>query len=149
MAHEIPYDEPARLRARLRSRYPIMSDRLLGRGRLPTVRLQRAVRRTHRVSVLDHVLAWVHWLWFLEPYAALLYILLRHPAHFPRAARQLAAVFDLGCLIYFLVPTSPPWWSSEHGLTEGEEVRRVMVEVGEETWGAAWPPPIRRSTWIG
>ena len=25
------------------------------------------------------------------------------------------------------------------GLTEGEEVRRVMVEVGEETWGRAWP----------
>jgi membrane-associated phospholipid phosphatase len=139
MAHEIPYDEPAGLRARLRSRYPIVSDRLIGMGRLPNLRLQRSLRRLDRVSLVDHVLTWVHWLWFIEPYAALVYILLRHPAHFPRAARQLAAVFDLGCAVYFLVPTAPPWWASEQGLTGDEEVRRVMVEVGEETWGAAWP----------
>ena len=50
----------------------------------------------------------------------------------------MAAVFDLGCAVYFAVPTAPPWWSSEQGLT-GEEVRRIMVEVGEETWGSAWP----------
>ena len=50
----------------------------------------------------------------------------------------MAAVFDLGCAVYFAVPTAPPWWASEQGLT-GEEVRRIMVEVGEETWGSAWP----------
>ena len=49
----------------------------------------------------------------------------------------MAAVFDLGCAVYFAVPTAPPWWSSEQGLT-GEEVRRIMVEVGEPTWGRAW-----------
>jgi membrane-associated phospholipid phosphatase len=87
---------------------------------------------------VNRFLTWVHWLWFLEPYLALLFILLRHPEHFPRAARQMAAVFDLGCAVYFLAPTAPPWWSSEQGLT-GEEVRRIMVEVGEETWGSAWP----------
>lgn len=139
MAHEIPFDDPSRLRARLRSRYPIVSDRLLGLGRLPTFRLQRALRAPDRVSLADHLLAWVHWLWFIEPYAVLLYILARHPRHFPRAARQLAAVFDLGCLVYFLVPTAPPWWASDQGLTGDEEVRRVMVEVGEETWRGAWP----------
>jgi membrane-associated phospholipid phosphatase len=138
MAHEIPYDEPERLRARLRTRYPIAIDRVLGLGRLPNARLQRALSRHPRVRALDHVLAWTHWLWFLEPYLALLYILVRHPRRFPRAARQMAAVFDLGCVVYFAVPTAPPWWSSEQGLT-GEEVRRVMVEVGEETWGPAWP----------
>ncbi len=51
----------------------------------------------------------------------------------------MAAVFDLGCAVYFAVPTAPPWWASEQGLTEGEEVRRMMVEVGEKTWGPAWP----------
>ena len=90
------------------------------------------------VGALDRFLTWVHWLWFLEPYLALLWILLRHPERFPRAARQMAAVFDLGCVVYFAVPTAPPWWASEQGLT-GEEVRRIMVEVGEETWGSAWP----------
>jgi membrane-associated phospholipid phosphatase len=138
MVHELPFDDPERLRSRLFSRYPIVVDRLLGFGRLPNARLQRGLARLPRVRLLDQVLTWVHWLWFFEPYVALTYILVRHPEHFPRAARRLAAVFDTGCIAYFAVPTSPPWWASEQGLT-GEEVRRIMVEVGEETWGGAWP----------
>jgi membrane-associated phospholipid phosphatase len=70
---------------------------------------------------------------------ALAYILVRHPEHFPRAARRLAAVFDLGCVGYFAVPTAPPWWASEQGYTGDEEVRRIMEEVGKEFWGDAWP----------
>jgi membrane-associated phospholipid phosphatase len=138
MAHELPYDDPERLRRRLLARYPISIDRAIGFGRLPSARLQRTLSRLPRVRVLDRFLTWVHWLWFLEPYAALLFILLRHPRRFPRAARQLAAVFDIGCAVYFLAPTAPPWWSSEQGLA-GEEVRRVMIPVGERTWGRAWP----------
>ena len=138
MVHELPYDDPDRLRRRLRTGYPIAIDRAIGLGRLPTTRLQRALARLGRVNLLDRFLTWVHWLWFLEPYLALLFILIRHPDRFPRAARQLAAVFDLGCAVYFLAPTAPPWWSAEQGVT-GEEVRRIMVEVGEGTWGSAWP----------
>lgn len=137
VAHELPYDDPARLRARLRTRYPIAVDRAIGGGRLPNVRLQRALGRLPGVRAVNHVLTWAHWLWFAEPYLALALILARDDDRFPRAARQMAAVFDLGCVVYFAVPTAPPWWSSEQGLT-GEEVRRIMVEVGEPTWGRAW-----------
>jgi membrane-associated phospholipid phosphatase len=139
MVHELPYDDPDRLRRRLRTRYPIVADRAIGLGALPNVRLQRALARLGRGNLLDRFLTWVHWLWFVEPYLALVYILLRHPERFPRAARQLAAVFDSGCAVYFLVPTAPPWWASEQGLTGDEDVRRVMVEVGERTWRSAWP----------
>jgi membrane-associated phospholipid phosphatase len=138
MVHELPYDDPGRLRARLQVRYPIVSDRLIGLGRLPNVRLQRALAGWRSVGTLNRFLTWVHWLWFLEPYAALLFILLRHPDRFPRAARRLAAVFDGGCAVYFAAPTAPPWWASEHGHTD-EEVRRIMEEVGKETWKSAWP----------
>ena len=138
MVHELPYDDPERLRRRLRTRYPIAIDRVIGFGRLPNVRLQRALSRLGRVGTIDRFLTWVHWLWFLEPYFALLFILIRHPERFPRAARQLAAVFDIGCVGYFAAPTAPPWWASEQGHTE-EEVRRIMVGVGEETWRSAWP----------
>lgn len=138
MVHELPFDQPERLRARLRSHYPIRTDRLLGLGALPNSRLQRAIGRLPRARVVDHFLTWAHWLWFFEPYVALAVILARHPERFPRAARQLAGVFDIGCSVYFAVPTAPPWWASEQGLT-GEEVRRIMVEVGEDTWGSAWP----------
>ncbi len=139
MVHELPFDDPERLRARLRSRYPIVSDRVIGAGKLPNTRLQRGLARFPRVGFVDRVLTWTHWLWFFEPYVALALVLARsNNERFPRAARQMAAVFDLGCAVYFAVPTAPPWWASEEGLT-GEEVRRIMVEVGEETWGSAWP----------
>lgn len=138
VAHELPYDDPERLRSRLRTRYPIKVDRVLGGGRLPNARLQRALSRLPQVGVVNKVLTWTHWLWFIEPYLSLTLILVRHNERFPRAARQMAAVFDLGCAVYFLVPTAPPWWAVENGLTGDEEVRRIMVEVGEPTWGQAW-----------
>jgi len=136
--HEIPYDDPERLRARLRSRYPVVLDKAIGGGKLPNARLQRALATLPGRAGLDRFLAYTHWAWFFEPYLALVVILTRHNERFPRAARQMAAVFDLGCAVYFAVPTAPPWWASEHGQT-GEGVRRIMVEVGERTWGPAWP----------
>ena len=99
------------------------------------------------------MLAIVHWAWFVEPHLALLWILVRHEERFPRAARQMAAAYDLGCAVYFAVPTAPPWWAAEQGYVAEEmgdgsaegrganppRLRRVMVEVGEKTWGRAWP----------
>jgi membrane-associated phospholipid phosphatase len=152
--HELPYDNPGGLRRRLRVRYPIRVDRALGLGELPNVRLQRLFSRPGVVTALDRTLAIVHWAWFVEPHLALLWILVRRDERFARAARQMAAVYDLGCAVYFAVPTAPPWWAAEQGYmaerataeeaganggTRQPEVRRVMVEVGEQTWGRAWP----------
>ena len=152
--HELPYDRPDRLRERLRVRYAIAVDRFLGAGELPNVRLQRAFSRPGEVTSLDRVLAVIHWAWFIEPHLALVWILLRNEGRFPRAARQMGAAFDIGCAIYFALPTAPPWWAAEEGYIaahEGREseetaaasapprLRRVMVEVGEGTWGRAWP----------
>lgn len=139
IAHELPYDDPDALRRRLRVRYPIRIDRRIGGGRLPTVRLQRALNGGGRGRGLDRFLTWVHWIWFFEPHGSLVWILARHDDRFPRAARQMSAVYDLGCATYFAAPTAPPWWASENGYTGHEKVRRIMVEVGEETWGEAWP----------
>jgi membrane-associated phospholipid phosphatase len=138
VAHELPYDNPEALRARLRTRYPIKVDRVIGGGRLPNSSLQRALARLPQVGAVNKVLTWAHWLWFIEPYLSLALILARHNERFPRSARQMAAVFDLGCALYFAVPTAPPWWAAEQGLTGDEEVQRIMVEVGEPTWGRAW-----------
>jgi membrane-associated phospholipid phosphatase len=51
----------------------------------------------------------------------------------------MSGIFDLGCAVYWAVPTAPPWWASEEGHTD-EKVRRIMVEVGEEQWGRSWKP---------
>jgi membrane-associated phospholipid phosphatase len=139
MAHELPYDDEQALRRRLKVRYPIASDRTFGFGELPNVRLQRTFSPRGEVTTKDHVLTWVHWLWFFQPHLALVWILARDEERFPRAARQMAATFDLGCVGYAAVPTAPPWWASEQGYTGDERVRRIMVDVGEEFWGRAWP----------
>jgi len=138
VVHELPYDDPEKLRRRLHTSYPIASDRLIGFGKLPNARLQRAIARLPFARALDRVLTWAHWLWFFEPYMVLVWILVRDHNRFPRAARQMAAVFDLGCVGYWLVPTAPPWWTAENGHAGEEKVRRIMVEVGEPTWGRAW-----------
>lgn len=137
--HELPYDDPERLRERLRIRYPIVADRVIGAGRLPNWRLQRRFGGPERATRLDRFLSFVHWAWFIEPHASLLYLLVRDGERFPRAARQMAAAYDLGCVGYFAVPTAPPWWASENGYTGDEKIQRLMVEVGEEVWGDAWP----------
>jgi membrane-associated phospholipid phosphatase len=140
VAHELPVDDERRAKERLRVTYPIRSDTLIGAGQLPNVRLQRllAPAPDEEPTTLDKALSIVHWAWFVEPHLALIWILLRDEDEFPRAARQMAAAYDLGALVYALVPTAPPWWASEHRYTP-QPVRRIMVEVGERFWGRAWP----------
>jgi len=138
LAHELPFDDPEKAESRLRVGYPIRVDRVLGGGELPNVRLQRAVAGLGRGNLVDRFLSWIHWSWFFEPHGALTYILARDQEQFARSARQMAAVYDLGCIVYAVVPTAPPWWASEQGYTDAK-IRRIMVEVGEEEWGKAWP----------
>ncbi|MDX6662385.1 MAG: hypothetical protein QOG09_487 [Solirubrobacterales bacterium] len=140
IAHEFPYDDPAAAKRKLRVSYPIRADRILGLGELPTVRLQRALAPAPDAppTPLDLGLSLVHWAWFAEPHAALVWVLLRDERRFGRAARQMAAVYDIGCLVYWLVPTAPPWWASENRYMR-QPVRRIMIEVGERFWGRAWP----------
>ena len=138
MAHELPYDDPEALRRRLRIRYPIRFDRALAGGELPNARLQRALADPQDPTAFDRFLSVVHWAWFFVPHATLVYVLARDPDRFPRAARQMAATYDLGCAVYFAVPTAPPWWAAENGYAD-ERVRRLMVDVGERMWGRAWP----------
>lgn len=150
VAHELPYDDPEALRRRLKVRYPIAADRVLGFGELPTLRLQRALSRPGRVTTLDRALSFVHWAWFLEPHVTLLFVQTRHLDQFARAARQMAATYDLGCALYHAVPTAPPWWAAENGyldapverlaeeVAEQPAVRRLMIDVGEQVWGSTW-----------
>ena len=106
------------------------------------MRLQRAISRPGEVTTLDRFLSVIHWAWFMEPHAALLFVQARHLDRFPRAARQLAATYDIGCAVYFAVPTAPPWWAAEQGVEDdaSEDVRRIMVDAGEQVWRRAWEP---------
>lgn len=146
-AYKTPHDDEQVQARRVHVDYPILVDRVLGLGQLPTVRLQRAFSHggpgAHRWTALDRVLVWAHWSWFMVPHGTLLYLLLRHRGRFDRAAVMTYAVFDLGACVYWLAPTAPPWYAAgtpeQGGASEAAtEVRRMMVEYGEDFWRDGW-----------
>ena len=136
LAHyDMPDDDPDWIERRLKVRYPIVTDRLLGGGEIPTIRLQRALA-ANGVGRHDTVLSWLHWSWFIVPHGSVAYVLWRRPQRFERAAAMMAATFDAGVIAYWVVPTAPPWWAGETGHLP--PVRRIMVEAGSEFWGELW-----------
>jgi membrane-associated phospholipid phosphatase len=142
-AYEMPHDHPEALARRARRGYPIAADRVLGLGVLPTVRLQRRFATPGRVNRFERVLVLCHWVWFVVPHLSLAYVLLRRGEQFPRAAARMYAVFDLGAIAYWAIPTAPPWWAAAEGELEDRQrvqVRRMMIEYGPVFWGPLWKP---------
>jgi hypothetical protein len=141
--YKMPNDDPEALEARVRVAYPVKIDRAIGGGTTPTLRLQRLLGHPGRFRPWEKVLVWSHWLWFLFPHGTVAYLLLRHPERFPRGAAQIYATFDLGLIGYWGLPTAPPWYAAKEGLMDDgltPELRRMMVEYGEEFWGSGWGP---------
>jgi hypothetical protein len=156
-AYKAPNDDEAAQERRVHVDYPIAVDRLLGFGQLPTVRLQRRLARG-QWRVGDRVLVWAHWLWFMVPHGSLVYIMVRHRGRFDRSAVLTYAVFDIGAMVYWILPTAPPWYaaaqadshghfngrmlapSTSNGGTREIAVRRMMVEYGEFFWKDGWGP---------
>ena len=77
----------------------------------------------------------------MVPHGSVLYVLWRRPDRFAPAAARMYAVFDLGAVFYWAIPTAPPWCAARHGRlgVEPATVRRMMIEYGEEFWGDRWP----------
>src|SRR4051794_37915275 len=141
--YEMPNDDPDALHRRVRVAYPVRFDRRLGMGTTPTVRLQRAFSSPGHFNRFEKLLVWCHWVWFMVPHGTVLYLLVRHPDRFPRGAARMYATFDLGLIGYWAVPTAPPWYAAQQGLMEDggtPELRRMMVEYGEEFWKSGWAP---------
>ncbi len=141
-AYKLPHDDESGQEARVLVDYPIVVDRAIGLGEIPSVRLQRAYHRPGAFTTTEAVLAWAHWLWFIVPHASVAYVLIRRPESFPRAAAIMYATFDVGASFYWLIPTAPPWYAEEQGRfgdpAEGPHVRRLMADYGEHFWGDAW-----------
>ncbi len=115
-AYKSPHDDPTEQARRVHVDYPIAIDRTLGLGELPTSRLQHRLARVGpdgpEWRTLDKVLVWAHWSWFMVPHGALVYVMLRNPERFDRAATLTYAVFDIGAMIYWVLPTAPPWYAA-------------------------------------
>jgi hypothetical protein len=141
--YQMPNDDPEALQKRVRVEYPVRFDRFVGLGTTPTMRLQRAFGTPGRFARWEKLLVWSHWLWFAFPHGTVAYVLFRRREGFGRAAAQIYATFDLGVIGYWAIPTAPPWYAAEKGLMEDgrtPELRRMMVEYGEQFWKSGWAP---------
>lgn len=90
-------------------------------------------------GIAAYFAAIVHWTWFVFPHAAVLgaWLFARRVAW--RVTLIVALTFYLGVLLYFTVPTAPPWMAAQQGLLDG--VARGMNSVGPALLGAdfyAW-----------
>jgi len=142
-AYKMPNDDPEALLKRVKVAYPVKADKAIGGGTTPTLRLQRAFGTPGRFRAWEKALVWSHWVWFAFPHGTVLYVLLRHRDQFPAAAARVYATFDLGVIGYWAVPTAPPWFAAQRGLMEDgrtPELRRMMVEYGEQFWKQGWAP---------
>ncbi len=145
-AYKTPHDDPHAQQRKVFVDYPIAVDRVLGLGELPTVRLQRAFAG-EEWRVGDRLLVWAHWVWFAVPHGSLAYVLWRHKARFDRAAVMTYAVFDIGAMVYWLLPTAPPWWAASvagrHEQFDGELLERsgLVGPAVRETGEAGWQAP--------
>jgi membrane-associated phospholipid phosphatase len=146
-AFELPYDDEEGLRRRTHLDYPIALDTRLGAGAPPGQRAQRALRRRGKLTLLDKTLTFFYWTWEAEPHLAMAWLRWRRPEVFASAAGRLAATFDLTLLSYWLIPTAPPWWSSENAGRLDGEVRRVTAEVA--SWVKREPNPTEGNHEIG
>ena len=144
-AYKTPHDDEQEQARRVRVRYPIVADRVLGLGEIPSVRMQRALLREGpdgpRWRAFDHALVWIHWSWFLVPHGAVAFLLARHPERFPRGAALMYSTFNVGAVVYWFLPTAPPWYAAgadERTGAGARGARRLMVEYGEDFWGDRW-----------
>ena len=75
----------------------------------------------------------IHWTWFVFPHAAVIGVWLFARKMAWRVTIIVALTFYLGVLLYFTVPTAPPWMASDQGLIEG--IARGMNSVGPAILG--------------
>ncbi len=112
----------------IQTSYVIDFDHLVFRGGDPTAWLQERLFSVSRVSVLDIVTVQVHWSFFIAPHLMAVIIFVRRRDLFPRYAALMVGIMYAGLLVFFLVPTTPPWLAARTGYLS--EAYRVMDFVG-------------------
>ena len=109
--------------------YVISVDKDLFRGTLPVLWLQARLFSPTHVSPLDMLAVGVHWSFFIAPHACAIAIFVWRRELFPRYVALVVGTMYLGLVLFFLVPTTPPWLASQANDLPGRAFR-IMDFVG-------------------
>lgn len=106
-------------------------------GATPSAWLQARIGGTGSdPGIAAYASAVIHWTWFVFPHAAVIGVWLFARRFAWRAVLIMTSTFMLGALLYFTVPTAPPWMAVEQGLVGG--IERVMNGVGPAMLGESF-----------
>lgn len=112
----------------VRTSYPISFDRALFLGNDPIEFLQHRFFDVRRTRFLEVAAVGMHWSFFLAPHLMAVAVYRWRRMHFRPYVFVIVGTMYLGLLLFFLVPTSPPWMAAQHGHLDS--VYRVMDFVG-------------------
>ena len=103
------------LEQRVHAGFPVAVDQWLGRGTLPTLRLQHWLWDPHHRHVYDYLVAALYLLHFITP-LVVAYLLWRwQRAIYWRFVQAYVLLFTAGFVTYIVYPMAPPWWASATG----------------------------------
>jgi len=114
-------------------------ERWLFGGELPTIRLQARYFDPDHLHWYDYYFTFVHWSYFIVPHAVAFWMWWKHPAVFRQLLIALTITLSVGLLIYFLIPTNPPWMAPEVVKSPGAPVvTRIMEGVAKQLGGGLY-----------
>lgn len=114
-------------------------ERWIFNGELPTIRLQARFYEPNDIAWWDFYLTFVHWSYFIIPHAVAAFLWWKYPTRFLRYLRAMTLLLTLGLVLYFLLPSNPPWLAPESLNTPGAPtVLRIMEPIATEIGGGLY-----------
>lgn len=114
-------------------------ERWLFGGELPTIRAQAAFFDLGAIAWYDYYFTFIHWSYFIVPHAVAVWIWWKHKDQFTQFLAALTMTLLLGLLIYFILPSNPPWMAPESIDSPGAPVvLRIMEPIGKELGGGLY-----------
>src|SRR5690554_2007908 len=88
-------------------------ERWLFNGEIPTILLQAELYTRGEIQWWDYYFTMIHWSYFIVPHALALWIWWRSKRDFQHYLAAMTMTLFLGLVIYFVIPTNPPWMVTE------------------------------------
>ena len=114
-------------------------ERWMFNGEIPTIRLQAEFYTRGAIEWWDYYFTFIHWSYFLVPHGLALWIWWRSKREFQHYLAAMTMTLFLGLVIYFVIPTNPPWMAPEAIDSPGAPVvQRIMGNIAEQIGGGLY-----------
>lgn len=115
-------------------------ERWIFNGEIPSIRLQAQFYTRGEIQWWDYYFTFIHWSYFIVPHAVALWIWWRNKRDFQHYLAAMTMTLMLGLVIYFLIPTNPPWMAPEviDSPTAPVLEQRIMGEISKQLGGGLY-----------